>query len=185
MKRPTANRVALTGLRPSGLPHHPAYGSVPGGSSQPAAAGFESAPECRWIQIGLCAWPHPIARALQTLARHKGWGDGRHAGPGGRAASGVRPVHRRFGCGPWRHHHSTALPTQKAALKRTHSKRWRAMLCASSAPRPRAPLVCGSCSSACGSCRVCFPRAGRPDRLDFGWCLQVHCCSCLVCTQGT
>ena len=28
------NRVALTGLRPSGLPHHPAYGSVPGGSNQ-------------------------------------------------------------------------------------------------------------------------------------------------------
>ncbi len=34
-----ANRVALTGLRPSGLPHHPAYGSVPGGARQPLAAG--------------------------------------------------------------------------------------------------------------------------------------------------
>ena len=28
------HRVALTGLRPPGLPHHPAYGSVPGGSDE-------------------------------------------------------------------------------------------------------------------------------------------------------
>ena len=30
----TANRVGVTGLRPSPLPHHPACGSAPGGSNE-------------------------------------------------------------------------------------------------------------------------------------------------------
>ena len=49
-----------------------------------------------------------------------------------------------------------------------------ASLCGASSPG-LVGLVCGSCSSACGSCLVFFQRAGRPDSLDFGWCLHVHC----------
>ena len=54
--------------------------------------------------------------------RHEG-----HSGPGSRAAFGLRPVYRRSphpASGP--PHPAARRPGPKAALKRAHSKRWRA-----------------------------------------------------------